>query len=161
MITERCYRRPRRFRLLIGCLDPSTNSFRDARWNFQIREWTQRNEEQFNKHIYCTLRQARSLQLYNNSDMYTVKARNRKRTQSYNRLESYYTRTLIQFYFTRRRHHMHLHKSKAKSHPHRQGWQTGPWTKCARNLEERPGPRDRRVLPAPSWRDGGQAAMSA
>ena len=63
---------------------------------------------------------------------------------------------LYSFTWRTRRHDMHLHKSKGKSHPHRQGWQTGPWTKCAWNLDERPGPRDRRVLPAPSWRDGGK-----
>ncbi len=40
------------------------------------------------------------------------------------------------------------------------GGRQGPWTDVAWNLVDRPGPRDRRVLPAPSWRDGGQVATS-
>ena len=39
---------------------PTTNPFRDARWNFQTKERTQRNGSQFDKHIYFILRQARS-----------------------------------------------------------------------------------------------------
>ena len=60
--------------------------------------------------------------------------------------EYLFTQLLKQVYFTRRRHHMHLYKSKGKSHPQRQGWQTGPWTKCTWSLDERPGPRNRRGL---------------
>ena len=30
---------------------PTTNPLRDARWNFQTKERTQRNWSQFNKHI--------------------------------------------------------------------------------------------------------------
>ena len=58
--------------------------------------------------------------------------------------------------------HTHLHqKQKSKSHPHRQGGrqvhgpnECGTWV--SGQVHETEG-----VLPAPSWRDGGLAAMSA
>ena len=68
--------------------------------------------------------------------------------------------------------HSHLHRFYLQTAPHRatkskdmatltdKGGRQGPWTDVAWNLVDRPGPRDRRVLPAPSWRDGGQVATS-
>ena len=66
-----------------------------------------------------------------------------------------YTNLLI-----RRRHHMHLYKKQRKATPKDKGGRQVRGPNVTWSLDDRPGTRDRRVLPAPSWRDGGKAATS-
>jgi len=56
--------------------------------------------------------------------------------------------------------HMHLYKKQRKATPKDKGGRQVRGPNVTWSLDDRPGPRDRRVLPAPSWRDGGQAATS-
>ena len=55
---------------------------------------------------------------------------------------------------------MHLYKKQRKATPIDKGGRQVHGPNVTWSLDERPGPRDRRVLPAPSWRDGGQVATS-
>ena len=105
-------------------------------------------------------RKARILQLYKNNARIKSKQEHNAELQL-NKKGNYHS-TLIQVYLQDWRHTYIYTKSKEnKSHPHRQGGRQvhgpnarGTW--MSGQVHETEG-----VLPAPSWRDGGQAAMSA
>ena len=121
-ITERSYRRPRRFRLLLGCLNPLPIPYVMQDGTFNQRKGRNETGHNLTSTFISETRKARILRLYkNNARIYS---QSKNTTQSYNRIKRQLltAQSLIQVYLQDWRHTYIYTKSKEnKSHPHRQG----------------------------------------